>query len=274
MTATRLCTDSSALLPAWLAASLPLEVVPVGVVLDGELHDEPDLDVDAFYARLAVGGRATTSQPSPGRFAAAYAAAAARGAREVISIHVDGRVSGTLGSAELAAREAPLPVRVVDTKTASFGVGICVLAVADAVAGGAPPHEAAEVVAGLVPAIGNVFVAGSAPGGRVPTRTGLPVFSFVQGRSEALAAADSLEDSAAVMAAHVLLQAGPLRAAVGHAHASTAPAADQLARALERSGRVVEVLRYRVGPSVGAHTGPLSFGAFWWPASAGSAPND
>jgi hypothetical protein len=23
----------------------------------------------------------------------------------------------------------------------------------------------------------------------------------------------------------------------------------------------------RVGPAVGAHTGPLSFGAFWWPSS-------
>jgi fatty acid-binding protein DegV len=69
------------------------------------------------------------------------------------------------------------------------------------------------------------------------------------------------------MAAHIDLEPGPLRAAVGHASAATAAAADALADELECSGSIVDVLRYRVGPSVGAHTGSLSFGAFWWPAS-------
>ena len=121
-----LCTDSSAQLPAALVTALGLEVVPISIAVDELAFDEPDLDVDAFYAAIGARGRAATSQPSPGRFAEAYAAAHARGDREVLSIHVGGQISGTVGAAEIAAREAPLPVSVVDTGTASFGVGICV----------------------------------------------------------------------------------------------------------------------------------------------------
>ncbi len=62
-----LCTDSSA--------------VPMSIAVDDLVFDEPDLDVDEFYAAIARGGRAATSQPSPGRFAEAYAAARARGAK-------------------------------------------------------------------------------------------------------------------------------------------------------------------------------------------------
>lgn len=262
-----LCTDSSAQLPASVVAELELEVVPIGITVDGVPYEESDLDVERFCARLSEGIRATTSQPSPGRFAAAYATVAARGAREVLSIHVGGKVSGTIGSAELAAREASVPVTVVDTGTASFGVGVCVLAAAEAIEAGASVAEAAAVIEQLAPTIGNVFVAGGAPGGRVPSRDGLPVLFFAEGRTETLGSAESLEDAAGIMAQHVLSQGGPVRTAVGHAASRTAPAADLLAVALERSRHVAEVLRYRAGPSVGAHTGPLSFGAFWWPAS-------
>ena len=40
---------------------------------------------------------------------------------------------------------------------------------------------------------------------------------------------------------------------------------DELAAKLASSAFVGELERYRVGPAVGAHTGPFSFGAFWWP---------
>jgi fatty acid kinase fatty acid binding subunit len=260
--AIRLCTDSSAQLPPPLVTALDLDIVPVSVSVDDVAYDEGDLDVELFYSRLAEGSRAATSQPSPGRFADAYAAAAARGASEVLSVHVDGKVSGTVGSAELAAREAAIPVRVIDTGTVSFGVGVCVIAAAEAIARGVSAEQAAALIDRLAPTIGNVFVAGGAPGGRVPAEEGLAVLSFVGGRSETLGLAESLDHAAETMALHVLSQGTPIGIAVGYAASSTARAADRLAAAL--SVRAEPVMRYRVGPSVGAHTGPLSFGAFWW----------
>jgi DegV family protein with EDD domain len=60
----------------------------------------------------------------------------------VVSVHLSGELSGTVGAAELAARESPVPVRVVDSRTVAMGLGFAVLAAAeaarDAAAAGTP----------------------------------------------------------------------------------------------------------------------------------------
>ena len=109
------------------------------------------------------GAAATTSQPSPGDLAAAYERAAAGGARTVVSIHLDATVSGVVSSAELAAREAPIPVVVVDTRTVSFGVGLCVRAAAAALAEGGSAGDAARAAARLGGRMRNASSLGSAP---------------------------------------------------------------------------------------------------------------
>ncbi len=258
------CTDSSALLSEQDVARLGIEVVPIGIALDGVRAAEV-LATDDFYARQLAGAKAATSQPSPGELAAVYAAAAARGEESVLSIHLDRRVSGTVASAELAAREAPLPVTVVAVETASFGVGLCARAAAEALAAGASPGAAATLARRLGSTLRNVFVAPDAPDGRVARAADWTVLALVDGETRPLApCADALE-AVELMLEHVLSSARPLLAAVGHAAPDCAAAAGDLAAGLARSGLVEEVERYRIGPAVGAHTGPLSFGAFWWP---------
>jgi len=266
MSATLICTDSSAQLPAALVERLSAIVVPVSIAVGDDTFDEHELDVDEFYVWLAAGRRVTTSQPSPGRFAQAYASAAERGARRIVSIHVGGGLSGTVQSAGLAAREAPVPVQIVDTGTASFGVGICVLAAADVLAAGGSPDDVADAIGRLVPRIGNVFVAAPPARGKIQAASRPQVLSLVGATTETLGTAATPEQAARTMAAHVRAQAGSLRVAVGHADTAVASAADVLATAVEALPGVSEVLRYRVGPSLGAHTGGASFGAFWWPA--------
>jgi len=258
------CTDSSALLTEHDVTRLGIEVVPIAIVLDGE-RVPPDLDTDAFYARLSAGATVATSQPNPAAFAAAYTAAAARGARSVISIHLDERVSGTVASAELAALEAPIPVTVVATETVSFGVGICARAAAEALATGAPPRAVATLARRLGSTVRNVFVAPGAPGGRVSGPEDWTVLLFADGRTRPLATCEGSTHAIQVMAEHVLAAGSPIRAAVGHAAAVAEPAADDLAATLAGSTSVIELERYRVGPAVGAHTGSFSFGVFWWP---------
>jgi len=245
-------------------ARLGIEVVPIGVVLDGE-RAPANRDPDGFYACLAAGAKVATSLPSPAEFAAVYAAAAARGEARVISIHLDERVSGTAGSAELAAREAPIPVTVVATATASFGVGICARAAAEALAGGASPRLASTLARRLGSGLRNVFVAPGAPGGRVSRPAGWALLVFADGETRPLATCESAAEAVDLMVEHILASGEPIRAAVGHAAAVSEAAADDLAARLASSASVTELERYRVGPAVGAHTGPLSFGAFWWP---------
>jgi fatty acid kinase fatty acid binding subunit len=267
MTAVAICTDSSALFPDGVAERLGVTVVPIAIMLDDAPFEPEDSTIDEFYARMSRGAQVTTSRPSPGAFLEAYAGAAADGARAVLSIHLDARVSGTVGSAELAAREAPIPVSVVDTQTVSFGVGLCVRAAAEAVAAGASAAEAAIDARRVGGTLRNVFVAHRGPTGRLPDTPGWAVLEFTDGRAESVDLCDTSREAIDAMVTRVFAEDRPVRAAVGHAGSSTEAAADTLALTLVSLAQVVEVERYRVHPAVGAHTGPTSFGAFWWPSS-------
>jgi fatty acid-binding protein DegV len=252
------CTDSS----AHVEAGDGVLVVPVTVVVDGHPLDEPELDPDRFYEKLDAGAVVSTSQPSPGRFAEAYADAAAAGAAEVLSIHLDLRASGTAASAELAAREASLPVAVVDVGTVGWGVGRAVAAAAEAAATGANVVELAGRARAEASRLRNAFVAGGAPAGRIPGGDGLPLLALRDGETVVLGTCDGPEEAVDALALALLACGVPPRAAVGHAHRRTERWADALAARLEEAG-VPAVDRYRVAPSVGAHAGPGCFGAFW-----------
>lgn len=135
-------TDSTASLPAHELERWGVVVVPLEVVLGGErLHEGRDLDPAALTAALGAGDRVTTSQPSPAAFADAYARAAAGGAREIVSVHLSGDLSGTVRGAQLAALAAPLPVHVVDSRSVAMGLGFAVLSAARLARGGVPLDE-------------------------------------------------------------------------------------------------------------------------------------
>jgi DegV family protein with EDD domain len=259
-----ICTDSSSLLSASAAASLRVEMVPVPVALDGDPFDEDMSSLDWFYERVRAGAAATTSLPSPGDFAATYESAASRGAKTIVSIHLDSRASGTVSAAEIGAKLSRLPVTVVDTRTASFGVSVCVREAADVVARGGSAGDAALAAARLGARMHNAFVARGARGGRVPTLGGWTLFRFADGAASPIWECASEAEAVERMASLALHDEQSIAAAVGHAGRALEPAADRLANRLAEAG-VPSVERYRVGASVGAHTGPDSFGLFWWP---------
>ena len=273
-----LVTDSNSQLPPELAGRYGVEIVPLTVVVDGkEFLEGVDLDADGFYAGFE-GGRTpdvSTAQPSPGRFAEAYALLARRGVDEILSVHIGSAISGTLNSARLAAGDAPVPVRLVDTGTASFGIACCVWEAGEAIAGGASIEEAAAIAESLASTVGNVFVVGALDlarkGGRLAgdladADHAIPVLSMVDGRIEAVGTATDADEAAAVMAEHVGRGGRGLRVAVGVADRAAAPTADALEALLTGRPEVRDIVRYRVGPSVGVHTGPGTAGAFFYPA--------
>ena len=277
---TGLVTDSNSQLPLELAERYGVEVVPLTVTVDGVEHAEgEDLDADGFWARFEGGvPSVTTSQPSPGRFAAAYEAVAARGADEILSIHIGSAVSGTVNSARLAAGSAPVPVRVVDTGTASFAVACCVWEAAEALAQGASAEEAAAVAGAVASRVGNVFVVGaldparaggrlSEPGAGLGPGGGIPVLTLRGGAMEIVGRAADLHHAAEVMAGAVRAGGRGLRVGVGTADAGTEPLARDLEARLAAAPEVDEMVRYRVGPSVGAHTGPGTVGAVFYAAT-------
>jgi fatty acid-binding protein DegV len=120
--------------------------VPLDVSIDGAWYAEGvDVTPAQLLHALERGAKVTTSQPPPSAFAAAYERAAAAGAHEIVSVHLSGDMSGTVRSARTASAVSPVPVRVVDSRTAALGLGLA--AVAAARHARTPLDEAPEVQA-------------------------------------------------------------------------------------------------------------------------------
>lgn len=277
-------TDSNSQLPPELADRYGVVVVPLSVTVDGIAYDEgTELSADAFYARYIDGATpvVSTAAPSPGAFLEAYEHLAATGADEVLSIHIGSAVSGTFNAARVAAGASPVPVRLVDTGTASFGISCCVWEAAAALDAGADLETAARVAETTAPSVGNVFVVGALDivraGGRLAAGTamsdGVAVLSLIDGAITPVDRVSDVDEAAAAMVAYVVgaaerdgIEPGGLRVAVGIADAHAAPLSDALEAGLAREAVVGDMVHYRVGPSVGVHSGPGTAGCFFWPA--------
>ena len=275
----RIVTDSNSQFPPELAATLGIVVVPLTVTVDGVAYREGvDIDADDFYARFETGSpTVSTSQPSPGAFAAAYRALADGGADAIVSVHIGSSISGTVNSARLAAAGSPVPVRIVDTGSASFAIAFSTWEAAEAAAAGAAVDDvaaAAERVSGLV---GNVFVVGALDlaraGGRLAADVDtsadagaatIPVLTLVGGAMRTVGHAADLDQAATIMADHVKAGGTSLRVGISVADKGTLPLVEALEARLRDTPEVLELIRYRVGPSVGAHTGPGTAGAMFY----------
>lgn len=135
-------TDSTASLPTALVEASGLVVVPLQVVIDGVSYREGvDLEPARLLEALLAGASVTTAHPGPETFARVYARVAARGAREIVSVHLSRELSGTVTSAEIAAQNAGVPVHVVDSRTVGMGMGLAALAAARTAAGGGATAE-------------------------------------------------------------------------------------------------------------------------------------
>lgn len=139
----RVVTDSTSDLPPEDAVRLGVDVVPLTVRFGEEqLLDGVDLTADAFYARLPrTPVQPSTSQPTPDQFAQVYARHVERG-DTVLSIHISGKLSGTIQSAHLAAQGFPEgSVTVVDSGTVSAGIQFLVRGALADIEGGASMEE-------------------------------------------------------------------------------------------------------------------------------------
>jgi len=268
-------TDSSSQITADLVERFDVEVVPMTVTIDGVDHLEGiDLDADGFYDAFGAGAapEISTSQPSPGRFAEAYERVAERGYDQVVSIHVSASMSGTIGSAELAARSAPIPVTVIDTGSASFGIAVCVWSVGVAIGRGATVDDIRRRVGQLVPRLATAFMIGvphlaerSGRASEVDLDDGVQVLAMAAGHLDVLDRVSTIEDTVDVMSAYAVGRGPRSTVAIGTADDASRPLSTRLERALTGLDGIDAVVHYRIGPSIGAHTGPGTFGLFVFP---------
>jgi DegV family protein with EDD domain len=270
-------TDSTADLSPDLIDERGITVVPLTVVLEGQDYlDGVEISAEEFYAKLASSsGMATTSQPSPGRFAQVYEQLLAE-YDEVVSLHISAQLSGTYDAASQgAAMVDEGRVRVMDTGMVSMPLALLALAAS----GMAERGESAETIAdGLRPLQERMrvyFMVATLEylrrGGRIGRAGALlgsvlqvkPVLTLSEGQVAPLERVRTQERALSRVIELASAVEGPVCALVGHA--SAAEAADRIARALEPHAESLIVAP--LGPVVGAHAGPGTVGVGCYPAS-------
>jgi fatty acid kinase fatty acid binding subunit len=270
-----LVTDSTALLPPETAAARDITVVPLQVVVGSKAYDEgagaeatPETIAEALKAWSPV----STSRPAPAAFLEAYEEAARRGAEAVLSIHLSSELSGTFESARLAAREASVPVRAVDTRQLGMGVGFAVLTAADVLDDGGSAEKAAGAALARADGTTALFYVDTLEylrrGGRIGAGAALlgsalaikPLLQIVGGRVDTVEKVRTSARALSRLEELAVAAAGDRRVDVAVAHLASRDRAETLASRL-RSRLAAqlgdhEVWVGQVGAVIGAHVGP------------------
>lgn len=278
----RIVTDSTADLPAEIREALGVIMVPLKVHIGNETYlDGVELRPDEFYQKLKEASvLPTTSQPSPNDFLQTYQKLAAESHEPILSIHLSSKLSGTYQSALLAQSlmEEQADISIVDSGTASYGMGLLVEAAAEAARQGKSKDEIVALIRDLRKETTLLFLVDTLEylhkGGRIGKAAAVigsllnikpilsideegEVFSMDKARGKKRALARIVE----------LLKeryAGPVRVTV--AYAGTPENAEELS-ALIRGHLEVAALNYTtIGPVIGAHVGGGAVGVFVVPA--------
>jgi DegV family protein with EDD domain len=128
MTRVAFVTDSASDLDPARAAADGIRIVPLSVTFgDESFRAGVDLTTEQFWARMTAPDAPfpKTAAASPGEFKAIYDEAFADGADAIVSIHVSGKLSGAIKSAEVARGLLPeREIHIVDSNGASMAEGI------------------------------------------------------------------------------------------------------------------------------------------------------
>ncbi|MGE5552389.1 MAG: DegV family protein [Betaproteobacteria bacterium] len=273
--AVKLVTDSTADLPESLIRKHHLTVVPLRVHFGEESYrDGLDIWASEFYYKLETGGlQPHTSQPSPGDFLEVYKRLTADGS-EVVAIVLSRELSGTYQSAEVARQMlGRTAVTVVDSASASLGLGLIALEAARWAEEGAPGAKVAEAARRASSRIVLFFLVDTLEylqkNGRIGRASALlgsllnikPILTLqdgivtpvdkIRGKSKALGRIFEL--------LRERVGQSPARWAV--VHADRPDEAVSLAERVKREFRCVEPpVIGEIGPVIGSHVGPGTIG--------------
>jgi len=276
---TAIVVDSTADFPEAPRRFANWRIVPLYVRFgDESFRDYVELAPDAFYARLRTAEQTpTTSQPTPGDFLAVYEELS--GYERILSLHIAGKLSGTIESARTAAGLlGDDRVRTIDTESASAATAMLGFAVQRRLERGTTDEEVDALVDRFRAEAGLLFTVDTfeylARGGRIGRARAWagellhikPILTIKEGEVVPLKRvrgnkkaffefASAFEEDTA--------DSETLRVGIAHAEAPEKAAA--LAEMVRRTRPAADLeLVTTLGPVVGAHAGPGTVGFFWF----------
>jgi fatty acid kinase fatty acid binding subunit len=263
-----LVADSSAGLPGPDARRLGVGVVPIHLTIGSEEYlDGVDLDSAALYRALEQGTPVKSAAPSALDYVDVIEA---MGARDVVVITPAAEFTWMHRNATLAMELTKTGVTVVDSRSATAGHGLVVLAAAEVADVGGSVRDVistAEEAAAQVELVGAMetldYLRAS---GRVPalavglaTQLGVrPVFRFEGGAAERVGLPRSEEAALARIVKEWRAAGGEQAVRSAVFHAARPKAADELAR---RIGGTTFTTEFSAAMVI--HTGPGVVGVAW-----------
>lgn len=276
----RLVTDSTADIPLSVRQAYNIEMVPLKVHINNESYlDAVTIQSEQFFELLSQAGQLpTTSQPSPVDFLDTYKRLIEEDPNvQIISLHLSSALSGTFQSALLAKSlvEDKVEINTIDSKSASYGLGMLVVAAAEAAKQGKSKEECLALIEQLRKGTQLYFLVDTLEylqkGGRIGKAAALigsllnikPILSIdangevysvdkVRGQKKAMARiaellkADFNEDEIELIIAH----------------SNAEQTAQDFANYLKEHLHIEKVSFTCLGPVIGTHVGPGTVAAF------------
>jgi DegV family protein with EDD domain len=253
--------------PEELLKRFGMAVVPISMnIEDRNFREGIDATRAEMVSLITNAQKATTSQPSPGDFEEVYRSI---GDNEIISVHITGKLSGTLQTAQIAAEMVGSGrIHPFDSESASMGGGWLAIAAALAVERG---EEAEAIVEKLAIMRSEVSTRLSMPtlkylqrGGRVTLAKALiasllsvkPILSILDGLVQPSGKARNMAGAAKEMAGQLKEIYGDEPVAVAVMHAEDEDMGRQLLSALQAELDVRYHLFQDLTASLVVHGGP------------------
>ena len=273
MAGIRVVTDSSCDLPQAVADEHGITIVPLSIRFgEQELVDRRDLTPAQFWERCAASPvLPETAAPSPGSFEQAFRSAADGGAGGIVCVNISSRLSATIQSAQAAAQAVAdaVPVRVIDSRSVTLGLGMIVLETCRrAEAGGSLEEVAAAAedasnrarVLGTLDTLENLKKGGRIGGAQALLGSLLSIKPAIEVRDGAVEPGPKQRTRSKALrylVDKVAAEPSITHLAVMHGAApDVGDFLDLLALHFPRE----EIIVGDIGPVVGAHTGPRTIG--------------
>lgn len=274
--AVRIVTDSACDLPQPRADEAGIEIVPLTIRFgDEEFVDRVELSYDEFWRKVATSPvLPETAAPSPGAFEERFRALAADGADGILCIDLSSRLSGTMQSAQVAAKslEGEIPVRIIDSMSVSMGLGNQCLRAADLARTGADLDTvAAETertvartrVFGTLDTLEHLRRGGRIGGAQAMLGSVLAIKPVIEVRDGVVTEAGKVRTrtkSLDHLADKLAAAKSPSQVFVFHAQA---PDIDEFVVRVRALAPGVDIEIGEIGPVIGTHAGPRTIGLGW-----------
>jgi len=268
----RVVTDSSCDLPSALVEALGIEIVPLTIRFgEEEFVDQVDLTIDEFWSRIEQSPTLPeTAAPSPGAFEAKFRDLMNRGATGIVCINLSSHLSGTMQSAQVAsaAVAADGPVQVIDSQSASMGLGnLCLTAARRAADGDSLESIVAEVtnrrertrLFATLDTLEHLKKGGRVGNARALLGTMLSIKPLIEVRDGVVEEAGKVRTRSKALK---LLASKAAEGKVEHLSVlhGNAHDVDELLDLLDPIFPRDEIITGRVGPVIGTHAGPRVIG--------------